>query len=546
MACSAKPLGCCRRQVARSSTPLRCCRRKVYNNVNADGSPAAEPAPSADLSSEKAHHEEVELLRCDTTPHFNLRTVMIAAFASAALTFFAVVGVLAAPRPRLRHGTLSSRHSETGNKSLAFPDKADVAPSFLLVSQDSNKHASGPLHGSDIGTEADTSASTYDGVPWWANQSEANAILDDTSDASFEEDADEHQPLPRRPRQGLEPRSKPVGEVLPCGTLQDQSDYPGNDLGAPFLISSSEECCQKCALNLNCVAWTVMKLKQLCFLKGGHPKGVLTAVFNAETISGMPTQVGRSIPTVTRKAGQSIFCFSLMLPWGNEKRLLQMQYRNGASIFSCDEYAVYSNKEIQVAEGVITRRVDSKLECDHPQVGDEFKTCLNTQVFMKVWDRILKDNRPRLHDWTVKVDPDAVFFPARLRSVLLSHQETPRGIYLNNCPLGLHGPLEVFSRNAVSAWSYGRNACVKHFRMVCSGDCQWGEDMFIDQCLWKVLKVKRAFEPALLVENHCKQQPAAWQDCQDTGKVCFHPFKDRGEYWECMKNAEVSLNRTYK
>jgi len=201
-------------------------------------------------------------------------------------------------------------------------------------------------------------------------------------------------------------------------------------------------------------------------------------------------------------------------------------------------------EEIQVAEGVITHRVDSNLKC---KMGGEFGTCLNTPVFMKVWDRILEDNRPRLHDWTVKVDPDAVFFPARLRGVLLSHHETPQGIYLNNCQFGLHGPLEVFSRNAVSAWSYGRNACVKHFRMVCSGDfsCQWGEDMFIDQCLWKVLKIKRAFESALLVEDHCKP-PAGWQDCQDPGKVSFHPFKDRGEYRECMNNAEVSLKRMFK
>mmetsp|Transcript_119595 Transcript_119595/g.238229 ORF Transcript_119595/g.238229 Transcript_119595/m.238229 type:complete len:531 (-) Transcript_119595:32-1624(-) len=530
--------------MAHSATPLRCWPRHVYNHAGL--------SLNVDPSSNQVQHEEREPLQCNPTTRFTKRAAMIAGMASIALMFTGViVAVLVASRPWIRHVRTTSLKTE--DKSLAFPYRTDAAPGFLLVSQDSKTHVSGslPQQSSYVGDEAGALASTYDGVPWWANQSEAEqaeASVDDTSDSGFEEGAGDLQPM----GQDLQPLSEsaapppdlklPQGDVLPCGTFIDQIDYPGNDLGPPFHISSAEKCCQTCALKLDCVAWTMVKVNRLCFLKGGHPRGALTAVFNADTTSGMPTQVGRSIPTITRKAGQSIFCFSLMLPWGYEKGLLQMQYRTGASIFGCDEYAVYSNQKIQVAEGVITRIVDSNLKC---KMGGEFKTCLNTPIFLKVWDRILKDNRPRLHDWSVKVDPDAVFFPARLRGVLQNHQETPQGIYLNNCRLGLHGPLEVFSRNAVNAWSYGRNACVKHFRMVCSGDCQWGEDMFIDQCLWKVLKISRVLEPALLVEDHC-EPPLGWQDCQDPGKVAFHPFKDRDGYRECMNNAEAPLSGMYK
>jgi len=328
--------------------------------------------------------------------------------------------------------------------------------------------------------------------------------------------------------------------LLPCGQIQDNTDFPGNDLGVPLEASSPEQCCQRCTKDVNCVAWTRVKANRICFLKGGHPRGALTAIYNADTVSGKPTQVGRSIPSIIRKPGQSIYCFALMLPWGYEKGLLQMQYRHGASIFGCDEYTVYSNQEIHVAEGVYTKVVDSDLKC---KMGGEFKTCLNTPVFMAVWDRIFKDNRPRLHDWTVKTDPDAVFFPARLRAILLNHKETARGTYLNNCRMGMHGPVEVFSRNAVAAWGAGRGACKAHFNKLCSGKCQWGEDMFIDQCMWKVLKLQRVFEASLLVEDHCKP-PAGWKDCKDTTMVSFHPFKDSDKYKECMFASERARDST--
>jgi len=231
-----------------------------------------------------------------------------------------------------------------------------------------------------------------------------------------------------------------------------------------------------------------------------------------------------------------------MLPWGYEKGLVQFQYEKGQSIFGCDEYAVYSNQEIQVADGVVTKIVDSNLQC---KIGGEFGTCLNTPVFLAIWERILADDRPHLHDWTVKVDPDAVFFPARLRAVLVHHKEMPQGIYLNNCRFGLHGPLEVFSRNAVATWGNGREICVAHFDKMCSGPCKWGEDMFIDQCLWKVLKLSRAFEPNLLVEDHCAPSEG-WRNCSNPSVVSFHPFKNLEDHRQCMRSAEASMNIMFK
>jgi len=225
-----------------------------------------------------------------------------------------------------------------------------------------------------------------------------------------------------------------------------------------------------------------------------------------------------------------LFCFALMLPHGGEPKLLKMQYSINANIFGCDEYSVFSNQVLEVGPGLLTSVVNSTLKCGK---GGEFGTALNTDIFLAVWAEVLRQGRFLFHSWTVKADPDCVFFPNRLRKLLQHHEPDPEnGVYLNNCKYGMHGPLEVFSRNAVVAWGDSRERCVKHFTELCSGPCLWGEDMFIDQCMQRVVGAQRDDEWSLLVEDHC-DAPEGWTDCKDTDKVSFHPFKEVSDYEEC-------------
>jgi len=197
---------------------------------------------------------------------------------------------------------------------------------------------------------------------------------------------------------------------------------------------------------------------------------------------------------------------------------------------------------MQVAPGVSTSLVDVSLSC---RMGGEFKTALNMPIFRAVWNQVFQDGRYRYHDWTVKADPDCVFFPQRLRPLLLQHHEAaPGGTYLNNCKLGMHGPLEVFSRNAVQTLVQNWLGCEQHFQQLCSGDCRWGEDMFVDQCLWKVMHVQRDFEGLLLREDHC-HPPPGWDTCSYMPRVvAFHPFKTVGGYKRCMQNAAQTAAMT--
>mmetsp|Transcript_41753 Transcript_41753/g.104934 ORF Transcript_41753/g.104934 Transcript_41753/m.104934 type:complete len:598 (+) Transcript_41753:76-1869(+) len=241
----------------------------------------------------------------------------------------------------------------------------------------------------------------------------------------------------------------------------------------------------------------------------------------------------KKIKSDKKQRNLSLYCFALMLPHSYEQGLLAMQFQHKVSLFLCDEYSVYSNMTITVSPGLRSGVINSNLTC---KKGGEFGTALNNPIFLEVWKKVATDGIYLHHDWTAKVDPDAVFIPQRLRGLLSAHQETHEGVYLNNCKFGLHGPLEVFSRNAVKAWEKGRHQCLSYFDDLCNGDCMWGEDMFIDQCLWKVLYVRRENNFRLLVEDHC-DPPEGWKDCRDATHVAFHPFKDQNGYMDCMQSA---------
>lgn len=222
-----------------------------------------------------------------------------------------------------------------------------------------------------------------------------------------------------------------------------------------------------------------------------------------------------------------------MIPGSYEQTLLYLQFVKKMSIFACDGFEIYSNKSIEVVKGVYTAIVNRNLQC---KMGGEFYTAMNTDIFIAVWKKVASDGRYLHYGWTVKVDPDTVFFPERLRPAIRQNPETDKGVYLNNCKYGLHGPIEIFSRNAVSAWTSEEDQCDEHFQVQCNGKCKWGEDMYIDQCLWKVLKVTRADVFNIMVEAHC-DPPAEWAQCKSDIFAAFHPFKKPELYRQCADNA---------
>lgn len=266
---------------------------------------------------------------------------------------------------------------------------------------------------------------------------------------------------------------------------------------------------------------------------GLQVKQEAAAVADPSSTSDAMEPKGDKVMNMPIQGGQ-LFCWALMLPSSIEPILLAMQYAERQSLFACDQAAVYSNRTMQIGPNFISTYVFVNMEC---KKGGEFHTVLNKYIFDAVWKQLVDDGVYKSYTWTVKVDPDAVFFPGRLKGLVAKYTPGPEGLYLNNCPRrGLHGPLEVLSSKAVEMYVSYVSKCDTHFTQLCSGDCQWGEDMFLDQCLLRVLGVRRRNETQLLVEDHC-DPPPNWRSCEDYSYVAYHPFKSTEEYQACLESS---------
>lgn len=320
---------------------------------------------------------------------------------------------------------------------------------------------------------------------------------------------------------------KPICQSRVLSPVQVGIDYNGSISTVLLDIPNAEDCSVMCQGDPECWVWTWQRRSagrdnsSMCYLRGPElEEGNASTVNDTGIISGSPFWTcGTSL---------SLFCFSLIQPQGYEKDLISLQHKQNASIFACEEHAVYSSTNIEINPGLHTAIVHTNLTCGLASNP----ACL--EVFIHVWKKVISDGRFRFHDWTVKVDPDAVFFPERLHGVLQHHKESKMGVFLINCRFGLHSAIQVFSRNAMRAYASSWHRCIRgperlHFEL-------WGKDMFMDRCLSTVLKVKRVKEWSLLNEARCDSKD--WNMCE-SNQVTFHPFKTVKGYHGCLANAST-------
>jgi len=238
----------------------------------------------------------------------------------------------------------------------------------------------------------------------------------------------------------------------------------------------------------------------------------------------------------------SLFCWLVMRTGGYEVPLVRAQHANRVGIFDCDEYAVYSNGGVMQIENLITIPLPapSVKKGNFNVPGTTTDSWLNTLIFMEAWAMIVEDGTWWNHEWTVKVDPDAVFFPDRLRELLLiatpDPGEKPR--YVGNCDrswhsepatLKLFGSLEIYSRDAVGSY--------KAFGARCKSELNWkgwGEDFYMQRCM-EMLGALPVNGTSLLADKRCKPAP-----CTDSTKVAFHDFKDVQSYFDCWGQSRIN------
>lgn len=243
--------------------------------------------------------------------------------------------------------------------------------------------------------------------------------------------------------------------------------------------------------------------------------------------------------------GPSLLCLAVCRA-GYESNIFSTQLIAGAKrnldfgIFACNDFDVYSASAMTLGthwtRGAVVTRVFQQAGVGTSKDG----TAANTALFMNFWNAVKRDGKYLSNLWTVKVDPDCVLMPDRLRWKLQTAHLVENGTplsgkdphFLENCNkypgLGgwpmMFGSLEVFSQGAMRVYYNGEQRCR-------SLDWySWGEDVYMATCL-KVLNVHQIWMFDTLSDKRCNAGGCSWWG------VAFHDYKSPEAWFQCWEEA---------
>jgi len=225
-------------------------------------------------------------------------------------------------------------------------------------------------------------------------------------------------------------------------------------------------------------------------------------------------------PSPTRKVPDSLFCFCVAGHSTGEADLTRGHYADKKSIFACDDWTVLSDGPIPPITTLFIGPLNSKWAYWH--------SWTNTGVFVRAWDAILNEGKWVSKAWTVKVDPDTVWFPERLRWHIKSLEVSfANNLYVRNTGQYFFGGIEVFSLAAI-VQMFNRKKEVCTFKLEGTP-----EDVWIGWCL-DALGAEQRQDNALL-SNFMNGNTGA---CNNHWVVAFHPFKDINRWRACYDVAK--------
>jgi len=323
-------------------------------------------------------------------------------------------------------------------------------------------------------------------------------------------------------------------------------------------------CCQ----TTNTYCW---KETGLCEEKCSAPgaSGHCTEIEDGETL----------VPVHNDSPGSSLFCFSVYFKnkgmsdaddWALD--LLRTTLRRGTGIFSCDLWRVYSDSTEDLRPGLRTVQV-------YPPAGETFATqqrrkcnggwgCNHyhdTPFFRQVWNKIASEasvdvaNSYYSKSWMIKVDPDVVFFPWRLKGKLAQQKVPENGVYIEHCKkveYGFFGSLEVFSKTAATILFQNVENCYKHDvdwkgergDKIASSFGWYDEDLFAQICM-DLHGVKKVWDFDLVTDSTCKDSrpwnqksnlkwvPESYTCGVQHHVVAYKALKLPSEYFACLDTA---------
>lgn len=245
-------------------------------------------------------------------------------------------------------------------------------------------------------------------------------------------------------------------------------------------------------------------------------------------------------PRTPRKWGKpTLYCYSVIRLQSYEADILRMQAKTdgGIGIFGCDEYDVFAAQ----GRGWIGDGPDGPVWTHHfidaPVTRSVDNTAGNTALFRNVWFAVQKVGKWAFTDWTIKMDPDAVLFHARLRKHLAPHTGKP--VFIQNCAsytlvqqggAMMFGSVEALSNQAMSRYfNQGVNACNNNF--------QFGEDRWLGLCL-KSIGVWPVTDPGTLGDKLCV--PGVFSCAGPDKRAAYHFYKDVGSWMNCYQQGKAA------
>jgi len=208
--------------------------------------------------------------------------------------------------------------------------------------------------------------------------------------------------------------------------------------------------------------------------------------------------------------GTSLFCWMVIIPDSFEVELKNAAEARASGIYGCDEHKVYKGWD-----------TGEKFDA-----GNDGQYAVNAVVFLKMWQEVFKEERYMEHDWTVKVDPDTVWLPDRLRGRLAAFgAHINKAVYVKNTELsfGFLGPIEIISQLAVVKLA-------EHSHNNCSYTDHQGEDGWLVQCMDRL---GFGFQTDTKILNSLSRVGECWN--QDF--VAFHFYKDADSWNACLDSS---------
>jgi hypothetical protein len=336
----------------------------------------------------------------------------------------------------------------------------------------------------------------------------------------------------------------PDGVMQPAGFMQLEDDDGTPNLLEVTAIRPEDTKCETCIEDNehDCSAAGCCKNPGAqCYKKDEGGGGSCQYVCNPKEDGSGCDKIGDRSWTPGFQGFPTIFCFSLIRPASYEEDLMRAQIAAGAGMFACDAFTVLSPSELSLGVLRKTKQEVKTVYTEPAPVGiSKDGTAANTQIFFNAWDAIKQEGKYEKYAWTIKMDPDAVLIPDRVRVKFMSRwlNGFERKVYFANCnrfadapefPM-MYGAMEVLSQAATKLYLEEGYKCMSMPYQ------DWGEDLYLAKCLREVLGVERIFESTMVGDSRCMGGA-----CWDHAFSAFHEFKNVEGWFGCWNTTAGAL-----